>query len=228
RQLPLCEQHRGAHEHHEHGRDDLYGDDVRTEEGRGEWGAEDFRVLDLLSDDLIQWPDLLRAIRPTSDVLHGDENAEQGEEDRHLQQHRHTGRERGGTRFTVDRHHFLLHRLPAGRVGSSLVLLLQFLDLRLHDLHAPRCLDLAHEQGDEENPDDHRQGDDRKYPPPTALGVHPEKGEYFMRSHHDLGDNPLQGEQDLVKGSHATFSRLVASRRESLRRGDGLWTSLRR
>src|SRR5699024_7917580 len=124
--------------------------------------------------------------------------------------------------------HFLLHRLPGGRVGSSLVLLLQFLDLRLHDLHAPRCLDLAHEQGDEENPDGHRQGDDRKYPPPTALGVHPEKGEYFMRSHHDLGDNPLQGEQDLVKGSHATFSRLVASRRESLRRGDGLWTSLRR
>src|SRR5690625_7389195 len=49
-----------------------------------------------------------------------------------------------------------------------------------------------------------------------------------MRAHHDLGDDPFQGEQDLVKGSHATFSRLVASRREAWRHGDAFWTSLGR
>src|SRR5699024_5874202 len=125
RQVLLLEEHRGAHEHHEHRGDDLDLDVVGTEEGRGERGAEDLRGFRLQGGQLVERTDRIRVA--LGDRLERVEYPEQREEDRHLRDERQARGERRRAVVLVDGHHLLLHGLPGCRVGLALVLLLQLL-----------------------------------------------------------------------------------------------------
>ncbi|MEI2642204.1 MAG: hypothetical protein V9G10_07685 [Candidatus Nanopelagicales bacterium] len=132
----------------------------RAEERPVQRDPEDGRLTRLLKQVRV----LLPLEHPLGSVR-GDtlQHTEQREEDRHLQQDRQAGRQGVGTGFPVQLHHLL--RLALSVAG---VLLLDFLDLRLDQLHVALSLDLLDEQRDQQNPDDDDETDDRQRPGPSA------------------------------------------------------------
>jgi hypothetical protein len=118
------------------------------------------------------------------------EQAEERQEDRHLQQDRQARGERVGPGLLVQS-----HRLLGETLAVMAVLLLQLLDLRLEQLHVPAGLDLLHEQRDQCSADHQGEADDRQRPRPARLRTEDAPEERVEPGEDERGD-PVERRHD--------------------------------
>ena len=147
------------------------------------------------------------------------EHLEQGEEERHLDQHGQAGRERVGAVLLVHGHLFLRHGLAGELVGLALVLVLQLLQVRLQQLHAALGLDLLDEHGDQGGTDHQHQPDDGQRPRPAVGSRQADGAQALVEAHHDDGNQPLERKHDCFKEVH-TISLFVRPQRGLLHQSE--------
>ena len=185
-------------------RQDPHGDHVAArrravQQGRGERGAEDARLIELHHLLVAHGADALAAVGRRRNA---GEDREEGKEERHLDQHGQAGRERVGAVLLVHGHLFLRHGLAGQLVGLALVLVLKLLQIRLQELHAALGLDLLDEHGNQGGTDHQHQPDDGQRPRPAVGGGHADGAQAIVEDHHDGGHKPLERKHDCFKEVH--------------------------
>lgn len=98
----------------------------------------------------------------------------------------------------VDLHGFPAHGFAAGWVGLPLVLVLDFLQLRLDRLHIPHGDHLFDEEGKNQQADKHHQKHDGDHPGDSLLPSKADVGQNVMKEFDDIGHRDFDRSQNLV------------------------------
>ena len=190
-------------DHHQRDEDDGDGEHgrriaefVSRGDRGGDRGAEHGGSRDLRGNVLVNRADGFARVRAVGQREHRIQQAEQREEDRHLDQHRHTGRKWRRAVIAVERHHFFLLALLRDLIGAALVLLLDLLDFGLKFLTGARCARLLVKQRNDQDTDNNREAHDRQHPRWARTALHSDHGEKFMHSVHDVRNDPHDGVED--------------------------------